>query len=95
MPNSAKFQLNHAGVGELLQQESMRADLAERVKRVEQVAKDIAPVETGEYRDSIESGVMEDDERWTGYVVAQVPYALAVEAKHRTLGTALDAAART
>ena len=56
------------------------------------MAKDIAPVKTGEYRDSIESGTFADGDRFTGYVAATVDYALAVEAKDRVLTRAIDAA---
>lgn len=90
--SNIKFVLNYKGIGELLKQESMRTHLAEQAKRVEEAAKELAPVRTGEYRDSIESGVIEDDERPTGYVVAKVDYALAVEVKNHVLSTAIDAA---
>ena len=89
--DTSNFTLNYKGVGELMRQDSMRAHLERQAKAVEDMAKDIAPVKTGEYRDSIESGTFDDGDRFTGYVAATVPYALAVEIKDSVLTRALDA----
>lgn len=89
---TSNFTLNYKGIGLLMRQDSMRAHLERQAKAVEDMAKDIAPVKTGEYRDSIESGTFADGDRFTGYVAATVDYALAVEAKDRVLTRAIDAA---
>ena len=89
--SNVRFELNHAGIAELLKSEGFRVHMEARMDRVSEAAKEHAPVETGEYRDSITPGVAWDGDRWTGYVKSDVTYACAVEVKHRTLGTALEA----
>ena len=80
-------------------------DLAERMKRVEEIAKATAPVDTGEFRDSIHA-VDEPDPDGTRHVDADAPHSIYVEhgtrqtdrhgraihRPHYTLSHALDAA---
>lgn len=84
------FILSHRGMTEFLLSPELAADMESRVKNVADVAKSIAPVETGSYKHSIESGTFHDGDRTTGYVSANVPYALDVEARDRVLGFAVD-----
>lgn len=80
--------LNSAGVRELLRDPGVRAELARHADRVEQAAKTSAPVESGEYRDSIhrESGTTD---RAVERVVADAPHALLVESRTGNLARAL------
>lgn len=89
---SVEFKLNYAGIGELLKSPELAAALAEHAKVIEEQAKQIAPVETGRYRDSIESGLFAEKDRTSAYVAATVPYAINVEVHDRVLGHALGAA---
>lgn len=75
----------------LLRSKKVRADMHTRAERVAEAARASAPVDTGAYRDSIH---VEDatTDRAVGRAVADVSYALALEARTRTLGTSIDAA---
>lgn len=68
----------------------VREQLRERAEQVASAARDGAPVLSGTYRDSIE--ITEDrTDRLVVRVVADVPYAGAVEAATGNLARALDA----
>lgn len=86
-----RFRLNHAGMAEMLKSGEMAAEMHNRAESVASAARSAAPVDSGAYRGSIR---VEDatTDRAVGRVIADVDYALVVEAKTRTLGTALDAA---
>ena len=100
------FNLRNSGIVDLLEQESMAADLDLRMKRIAEIAKANAPYDAqsknpDHYKDSIDSGVYREphvgrwgeDSRPTGYVSAGVAWACAVEVKHKTLAVALEAGA--
>lgn len=86
-----KVKLNHGGMAALLRDPGVRAELTRRMERSEQAAKESAPVESGEYRDSIH---IEQDttDRAAVRLVADSDHALVVEAKTGNLARALDAA---
>ncbi len=86
------LRLRRRGVVDLLQGSGTRDEMERRAKAVAREAQSRAPVVTGEYRDSIVAVVEPRSDRNVGRVYAQVPYAAVVEAKHRTLGRAIDAA---
>lgn len=58
-------------------------------EQVAERAKSLAPVETGEYRDSITVEVDEHETRTVAHVGATVPYSGSVEAAHGTMRKAL------
>lgn len=89
---AAEFVLNPAGIVALLKSPELAADLQRRVDGIAAEARRIAPVQSGDYRDSINAGVVDDGDRNTGYVQADVPYACNVEVHDRTLGKALGSA---
>lgn len=86
-----KVKLISAGMKELLSSDDLRADLTARMERVEARAEATAPVESGAYRASIH---IEQDttDRAVVRVVADVDYAMGVEAQTGNLARALDAA---
>lgn len=88
---AARVRINGKGVQELLASSGVRRHLRGRAERVLSVAKGSAPVESGAYAASLH---VEDavTDRPVSRVVADVPYATSVESRHRTLGSALDAA---
>jgi hypothetical protein len=86
-----RVKLNHAGMRELLTSAGVQQDLDNRTERMAAAAQAAAPVQSGDYRDSIHAEPAPTRKRARAKVVADVPYALVVEAKHRTLGRALDA----
>lgn len=87
MPRT-KVRLHSPGVRELLNDPGVRAELARHADRVEAAAKAGAPVESGAYRESIHRESVTTD-RAVERVVADVPYALLVEAKTGNLSRAL------
>lgn len=82
---------NGAGMRALLRDPGVRAELTRRAERVLAAAKESAPVDTGEYRDSLH--VIEDTtDRAAVRVGSDAPHGLLVEAKTGNLARALDAA---
>ncbi len=84
----ARIVPNLKGIAELSQDPAVLDDLERRMQRVEQEAKSSAPVATGAYQASIHTERDADGVR----VVADVPYALFVEADTGNLSRSLDAA---
>lgn len=88
---ATRVTLNSAGVAALLRSRGVDQALEILARRVEARAKATAPVETGEYRDSIHV-----ETRLRGRVVKRigsgVDHARVVEAKTGNLARALDAA---
>lgn len=85
-----RISLNQAGMRELLNSPSVARDLHRRMEPVLEAAK-AAPDASGDYEDSLHI-VDDHSDRARSRVVADVPYAVAREAKDRTLGRALDSA---
>lgn len=91
MASSFRYEQKSAGIKELLTSEGVRADLTSRMSAAESTAKSNAPVESGEYRDSIH---VEQDttDRVVVRLVADAPYAMVVESKTGNLARSLDSA---
>lgn len=94
-----KVNLDHGGIRELLRSAAVQAEMHRRAEKVADRARDIAPVgpdsrtgQVGAYRGSIE--VQDDPSRGRARakVVATDWKAHILEAEHRILGRALDAA---
>jgi hypothetical protein len=89
--------VDEAAVAALLGQPGVREDMRRRADRVVQAAKQTAPVDTGEYRDSIHA---EDGPDGSVLVVSDTDHSIFVEhgtrepghPAHFTLTNALDAA---
>lgn len=88
---ATRFRLNFAGVGQLLRSSGMAAEMRSRAENVAAAARSAAPVDTGEYRDSITVETATTD-RAVGRCVATAPHSLVVEARTRVLGSSIDAA---
>jgi hypothetical protein len=86
-----RIKLNSGGMREILNGPAMERDMLRRARQAADAARDSAPVESGEYRDSIHAEVVHTD-RAVGRVYADAPHALVVEAKTSNLGRSIDAA---
>ena len=85
----AKVVLDHAGMKALLNDLGVRADLTSRMGPVLAAAQAGAPVESGDYKASIHL-VQATTDRAVVRVVADVSYAMSVEASTGNLARALD-----
>jgi hypothetical protein len=92
MAVKVQVKLNSAGVVELLNDPGVVGDLESRMSRVESAAKSGAPVESGDYQASIHTVTERHHDRTVVKVVADVPYAMAVESVTGNLARSLDAA---
>ena len=88
----AKVRLNRGGMRELLSSPGLVADLAARGARVAAAAQSSAPVDSGAYQASIHTETVQHPTRTVVRVVADVDYAMKVEADTGNLLRALDAA---
>lgn len=86
-----RVELNSAGMRAMLNSPGIAAAMMARATRVRDVARGLAPVESGRYRASITVYAARTD-RAVARVGSHVPYAAAVEADHGVLQRALDAA---
>lgn len=86
-----RVKLNSAGMRALLNDPGLRADLTTRAERVLAAAKASAPVDSGEYRDSLHI-VDDTTDRAVVRVGSSAPHGLLVEMKTGNLARALDAA---
>lgn len=83
--------MNGAGVKEVLNSSEVRDMLTDKAEDVLAAAKASAPVDTGEYRDSL--GIVQDTtDRAVVRVASTAPHGMIVEAKTGNLARALDAA---
>lgn len=83
--------LDHGGMAELLKSSGVRADLTERAERVLSAAQGDPHDDSGDYERSLHIEQATTD-RAVVRVVADVPYALVVEANFGVLVRSLDAA---
>lgn len=83
--------LSSAGVRELLRDPGVARAVAEAAEKVAAAARASAPVQTGEYRDSIhvDSDNSPIDGRARSRVIADAPHALIVESNTGNLARAL------
>ena len=86
-----KIRLISRGMKALLSDPGVGADLERRAERVAATARATAPVDTGEYRDSI-TVVSEVTDRVVSRVVARDPKSHIIEARTGNLSRALDSA---
>lgn len=86
-----KVKMSKSGARAFLRSDSVSRALRPHAERVAAQARSAAPVDTGAYRDSIRT-VTDTTDRAVVRVVAGVPYARIVEARHGTLARALGAA---
>lgn len=89
--SKATVRLHSPGVRELLNDGGLGEHLESLGRRVEAAAKANAPVQTGQYRESI-SVWLDHTDRVVCRIGAGVDYAVAVEAKTGNLSRSLDAA---
>lgn len=89
----ARVKLNDRQVRRVLTSNAVEAALDDAAQRILADAKDRAPVESGAYRDSLKI-VHDVTDRSVVRIIADIDYGLAVEAKHATLGVALNIAHR-
>lgn len=87
------MELDYAGVGAMLRGPLVSADLSDRAERVAERARQLAPAEPryDEYRNAVAVAMRTTDRR-SAVVRVDLSYAMNVEAAHRILGIALDAA---
>lgn len=88
--NRVNVRLNSPGVAKVLNDNGVRGFLQSLARRVEQVAKANAPVDTGAYRDSIHIENATTD-RAVVRVVADDEKAMLVESRTGNLARAVDA----
>jgi hypothetical protein len=87
-----RFVVNPRGVQDIMRSEGIGDDLRERADRVVAQARTLAPIDTGAYRNSIKPFVEMHPTRQVAHILSGIFYADIVEAKHRVLGRAIDAA---
>lgn len=75
--------------GSLLKLPVIKSMCDKEAKAVAETAKRLAPVKTGQYRESIHVDAVERKDRPAYFVAAEVPYALLVEARHGVLKRAM------
>lgn len=85
----ARVRLNPAGITAMLKSPGLRDELERRASNAAERARSSAPVESGNYKNSITSGSEEHPSRLVGRVYANAPYALIVERNHNTLSKSL------
>lgn len=88
---ATRVKLNSAGVRAILQSPEVAAELMVHAKRIAAAARASAPVETGEYRDSIAAFTDLHSDRVVAHVATTAPHGLLVEAHTGNLARALDA----
>lgn len=87
MPRNIKLNIN--GLREVLKSPAMQGVLREHAERIADQARATAPVDTGEYRNSIRAESRVHSRVAVGRVVATAPHALVVEARTGNLARAL------
>lgn len=87
----AKVRLNSRGMKDLLRAPGVARDLERRAEQVATAARSSAPVDTGEYRDSI-AVASETTDRAVARVVARDRKGHAIESRTGNLARALDSA---
>lgn len=88
---ATRVKMNSAGVREVLNSSGTRAMLTGKAGPVLSAARSGAPVDTGEYRDSL-AIVQDTTDRAVVRVVSTAPHGMIVEANTGNLARALDAA---
>ncbi len=87
-----RVRLISKGIKSLLRSRAVGDDMENRAERAAKEARSSAPRVTGNYADHIDSWTEMHPTRVVGRYGSTVNYAVIVEAAHRTLGRAVDAA---
>jgi dihydroxyacetone kinase DhaKLM complex PTS-EIIA-like component DhaM len=87
-----KIVLNHSGIGQVLKSAEVATELHRRAERAAAAARASAPVASGAYLASIEVVDEVHKDRVVSKVVADVGYAMTIEANSGNLARSLDAA---
>jgi len=87
----SRIRLNSKGMDNILGSPAVVSKLRADAARVAAAARAAAPVDTGEYRDSIQVEVTRPHDRQVARVVARSPHALLVERDTSNLAKALAA----
>lgn len=85
-----RVKINVKGLNAALSQPGMERELKGIVGRIADRARTTAPVDSGAYKESIESSVDDGWVRPRGRVLADVPYAMNVEASTGNLMRAMN-----
>jgi hypothetical protein len=85
-----RFKINHAGIARILKGKDAQAATDAKARQAAAFARSIAPVRSGDYQASIDVAQAPTPNRARSVVRAQVPYALAVEARDNVLAKALN-----
>jgi hypothetical protein len=92
---SFQLRLDREGMRELLKSHGVQREMNRRGDKIADRARQIAPYDSDDdyhYRDHIVVQENQTPNRARAEVVAEAPYAIFVESRHRTLGRAIDAA---
>jgi hypothetical protein len=89
---NVRIELNKGGIKAILKSPEVAAELHRRAERAASAARASAPVDTGAYKASIEVVDEVHKDRVVSKVVADVGYAMTVEANTGNLARSLDAA---
>ena len=84
--------LDSDGIADLLQSAGVREELRTRAERVLSAARSAAPIDSGDYRESLHIVEETHTDRDVVKVVAEIRYGAAVEAATGNLARALDSA---
>lgn len=93
---AATFRANQAGIASLARTPAMRDAMKALADRVANQARSIAPVDTGEYKASIDASTVERDGKAVGRVTAHADHSAFLEFgtrymdAQRVLGRSLD-----
>ena len=93
MATRVRVQLNGKGIDEMFHSPKLKSFLQDLAEEAAERARSTAPVDTGEYRSSIEATVAVTD-RYVGRVQSTDDKALLVEANTGNLARSIDAARR-
>lgn len=86
----AKVTLNSSGVVDLLTSRGLKTELDDLAEAARERAVTDAPVDTGAYQASIESGTYRDGDREVAWVGSLLPYAATLEARQGYLWRAVE-----
>lgn len=91
----ARVNLNRSGMRRFALTSDIESIVKEQARIVQRVARRIAPVETGAYRNGISVSTDRHPSRVAAHVTSGVPYAGVVEARYKVLRRAVGLVAGT
>lgn len=89
---ATQVKLNNSGIEEVLRSSDVGDALLEVAEAVASIARETAPLRTGEYRDSISAFTEQHADRVVAHVSSAAPHAMIVEAATGNLARALSGA---